>query len=257
MREVVWMKDKIFIGIALVLSALILGICFLVGVTTIAKVIRNQEIVISDKSLDKMANALQGLMRGAEAPQPQTQEPGPGEKMVEGVTQGTNPVKGKNNNAPVLLVEFSDFQCPYSRTFHQEIFPQIEKEYITTGKIRYAYRDFPFDLHPLAKGAAMACRCAGKQGKYWQMFDKLMLNTALDTESIKKYAQEIGSDTTKLELCLSDQKITGEVDRDLEEGAKLGVRGTPSFFINGRFVVGGYPFDVFKKIIEEELKKGK
>ena len=246
------MKDKLWIGIVIILASLILGISFIIGANMVTKTIKAKEIVIADKSLNKIAEAIQSLKQGAEAPQPKMPEPG--ERRVEGVTAGTSPIKGKAN-AQVLLVEFSDFQCPYSKMFYKEAFPQIEKEYISTGKVKFAYRDYPLDFHPLAKGAAIASRCAGKQNKFWEMFDKLTHNNALEAENIKKYVQEIGLTAKAFEACLSDQNIAKEVEKDTQEAAQFGVQGTPAFFINGRFVEGAYPFEAFKKIIEEELTK--
>ena len=246
------MKDKLWIGIVIILASLILGISFIIGASMLTKTIKAKEIIISDKSLNRIVGAIQSLRQGAEAPQPKMPEPG--EKRVEGVTAGTSPIKGKAN-AQVLLVEFSDFQCPYSKMFYKESFPQIQKEYIDTGKVKFAYRDYPLDFHPLAKGAAVACRCAGRQNKYWEMFDKLMTNNALDIDSLKKYSQEIGLNAGSFEKCLGDSSIANEVDKETQEAAQFGVQGTPAFFINGRFVEGAYPFEAFKKIIEEELTK--
>ncbi|MEW6008328.1 MAG: DsbA family protein [Candidatus Omnitrophota bacterium] len=177
-----------------------------------------------------------------------------GSKKVEGVGVGTNPSKG-NDNAHVLMVEFSDFQCPFTKRFFQQTFPQIEKEYIETGKVKFAYRDLALAFHPMAKPAAIVARCAGKQGKYWQMFDKLLTGNSLDKETFKKYAQELGLDIKAFEDCQENPEIKEAVEADIKDAEKFGAEGTPSFFINGRFVGGAYPFDIFKKIIDEELTK--
>jgi len=132
---------------------------------------------------------------------------------------------------------------------------KFKKEYIDTGKVKFAYRDCPLGFHPQAKPAAVALRCAGKQNKYWQMFNKLCQNNALDANSLKKYGQDIGLSFANFEKCLSDPAIAKIVDKDTGEASKFGVQGTPAFFINGRFIEGAYPFEAFKKVIEEELNK--
>ena len=245
---------NIWMGVAVVLASLILGICFVAGINILTRAINAKEVIISDKSLDRITTAIQGLRQGAIAPQPKI--PQPGEKKVEGVTAGASLIRGKSN-AKVLMVEFSDFQCPFSKRFHSGSFPQIQKEYIDTGKVKFAYRDYPLGFHPQAKPAAIASRCAARQNKFWQMYDKLMSNNAVDPERVNKYAQEIGLDSASFKKCLVDPSIGKIVDKDMEEANKLGVQGTPAFFINGRFIEGAYPFEVFKKIIDEELAKNK
>jgi protein-disulfide isomerase len=176
----------------------------------------------------------------------------PGEIRVEGVVSGTNPIKGRPE-AKVLIIEFSDFQCPYSKMFYKQTFPQIDKEYISSGKVKFAYRDFPLSFHPQAIPAAVAARCAGRQGKYWQMFDKLISEDSLDKEALKKYSQELGLKQRSFEECLNKPEIKEDIGKDISDAHKSGVNGTPAFFINGRFVSGAYRFEGFKKIIEEEL----
>lgn len=239
-------------AVAVVLASLILGVCFVIGTSMLTKAIKAKEIIISDKSLNKIVDAIQSLRQGEAAPRPKMPEPG--EKIVEGVTAGKAAIKGKAS-AKVLMVEFSDFQCPYSKVFYTQTFPQIEKDYINTGKVKFAYRDYPLGFHPQAKPAAIAAHCAARQNKYWQMFDRLMSVTALDELSLQNYAQEIGLNLKSFTSCLKDESIAQEVDKEMQAGEGFGVRGTPAFFINGRFVEGAYPFEAFKKIIEEEIAK--
>ncbi len=182
--------------------------------------------------------------------------PNLGSQKFEGVTQGANQVRGAAN-APVLMVEFSDFECPFSRKFYQETFPQIEKEYISTGKVKFAYRDFFLASHPQARPAAIASRCAGKSGQYWQIFDEFSKQEKLDQNTISMSAKAIGLDKDEFNRCINDPAIKNEVKKDIDEGAKFGVQGTPAFFINGRLVLGALPFEAFKQVIDEELKKVK
>jgi protein-disulfide isomerase len=180
-----------------------------------------------------------------------------GSQKFEGVTSGGNQVKGAAN-APVLIVEFSDFECPFSKRFYQETFPQIEKEYISTGKVKFAFRDFPLPFHDQAMPAAIASRCAGEQGKYWEMFAKLLSSAEkLDSQVITISAHEAGLNKEEFTSCFNDPASKEQVMKDLKEGAKFNIGGTPVFFINGRKVEGALPFEAFKQVIEEELNSSK
>jgi len=166
-----------------------------------------------------------------------------------------DPAKG-NDNAPVTIVEFSDFQCPFCAKFYTQTLPQIEEEYIKTGKARLVYRDFPLDSHKNSQKAAEASECADDQGKFWEMHNIMFDNQdSIGVSSLKKYAENIGLDTAKFNECLDSGKYQAEVQKDLADGQKYGVTGTPAFFINGRLVSGAQPFDVFKGIIDEELSR--
>lgn len=180
---------------------------------------------------------------------------GVGEEIVD-VSADDDAVKG-NANAPVTIIEFSDYECPFCERHFQETYPQLLKEYVDTGKIKLVFRDFPLSsIHPNAQKAAEAAECAGEQSKYWQMHDKLYSNQdALDVESLKKYAKELGLNTAAFNTCLDSGKMADEVAKDFADGQDAGVTGTPGFFINGRFLAGAYPFETFKKIIDEELVK--
>ena len=142
-----------------------------------------------------------------------------------------DPIKG-DPKAPVTIVEFSDYQCPYCRRFHTEVLPKIEEAYLSEGKVRYIFRDFPLSFHKKAIPAAIAANCAGEQGKYWEMNDFLFSNpTKLDLASITESTGEIGLDRAKFEVCVKDDSKRAEVDKDFQDGRKYGVRGTPSLFI--------------------------
>ena len=157
-------------------------------------------------------------------------------------------------NAPVTLVEFSDFHCPFCKQV-QPTLTQLLARY--PGKVRLVYRDFPIDsLHPQARRAAEAARCAQDQGKFWEYHDLLFAEAPKATpEDLGRFAQQVGLDLAKFEPCLSGGIHRAGVQRDLDEGSRLGVNGTPAFFINGRSLSGAQPLEAFARAIEEELAR--
>jgi len=164
-------------------------------------------------------------------------------------------VKG-DPGAPVTIVEWSDFECPYCTRFYEQTLWQIEKEYIDTGKVKFVYRDFPLGFHKNAQKAAEATECAGEQGKFWEMHDKLFEEgVSGGVSSFKRFAADIGLDTDEFNECLDSGKMANEVKEDMADGAAVGIRGTPGFIINGQLVSGAQPFENFKQIIEAELAK--
>ena len=168
-----------------------------------------------------------------------------------------------DENAPVAVIEFSDFQCPFCRSFWRDTLPGIKSQYIDSGKVKFVYRDFPLDFHPGAMPAAQAAECARDQEKFWEMHDKIFSEqdkqgggtVQFVAEDIKKWASEIGLNTGEFNSCLDSGKYAEEIGNDIKDGQAAGVSGTPGFFINGRLVVGAQPFSAFKAIIDEELAK--
>ncbi len=176
----------------------------------------------------------------------------PAEPPVQKVEVGTAPVKGAKN-APVTIVAFSDFECPFCSRVVPTL-KQLEDQY--QGKIKVAFKNQPLPFHANAKPAAAAALAAHEQGKFWEMHDKLFANQrALDRASLEKYAQEIGLNVGKFKADLDSGKYTAQIEADSAEGTRLGANGTPTFFINGRTLVGALPLEAFKKVIDEELKK--
>jgi protein-disulfide isomerase len=163
------------------------------------------------------------------------------------------PFKGPEN-APITIVEVSDFHCPYCKRV-QPTLSQILSKY--GDKVKLVFRDLPLDqLHPDARKAAEAARCAKDQDKFWPYHDKLMsAGTDASPEKLKAYAQELGLDAGAFEQCLVSRKHQAAVQKDIDEGNRLGVTGTPAFFINGRLLSGAQPVDAFFKIIDEELSR--
>lgn len=156
-------------------------------------------------------------------------------------------------NAPITIVEFSDFQCPFCRRAHPTI-EQLLKEY--PDKIRFVYRDYPLSFHPRATPASQAAHCAGDQGKYWEYHKNLMLEQGdLSDDDLKKRATTVGLDTAKFNACYEAKPHTAKIQAAFDDGAAVGVTGTPAFFVNGRSLVGAQPLEAFKQIIQDELAR--
>ena len=200
------------------------------------------------------ADSGDGGLKEVAAQQPQNQPQVPSQPAPSGqVSADDDPVKG-NPDAPVTIIEFSDFQCPYCASFFSDTLPQIEQNYIDTGKVKLVYRDFPLSFHANAEPAAEAAECAGEQGKYWEMHDKLFENQAsLSAASYKQWAADLGLDTAKFDSCLDSSKYASEIQKDVQDGQAAGVSGTPTFFVNGNKVVGAQPYSVFEQAIEAAL----
>ena len=176
-----------------------------------------------------------------------------------------DPVKGAVN-ARVTLIEFSDYQCPFCARHAQTVLPQLEKNYISTSKLRYVLRDYPMQsIHPQAPKAHEAAHCAGDQDRYWEMRGQLFANQRnLRAEQLSKYAQRVGlADLAAFERCLDSGKYTEWTKTSVAEGTKAGVRGTPSFLLgltnaNGsvkavKMIQGAHTYAVFQKVIDELL----
>jgi protein-disulfide isomerase len=168
------------------------------------------------------------------------------------VPVGDNPSIGPEN-APITLIEFSDYECPFCKVWFTDTYPQLMSAY--PGKIRFVYRDFPISgLHANASPAAEAADCAGEQGQYWPFHDKLFNSQlGLGPTAYLTYATNLGLDTTRFQNCLDTHKYQAAVEANYAFANNLGVQSTPTFFINGLVVVGAQPFSIFKQIIDQEL----
>ena len=153
-------------------------------------------------------------------------------------------------DAPVTIIEFGDYQCPYCKRFWDETFPQIQENY--EGQVRFVFRDMPLaSIHPHAQKAAEASECADDQGQFWEYHALLWTNQQqLDVASLKAYAGELGLDTATFDHCLDSGKNAQEVQKDYSDAISYGVQGTPSFFINGQELTGAQPFSEFQIIID-------
>jgi protein-disulfide isomerase len=154
--------------------------------------------------------------------------------------------------ATVEIIEFGDYNCGYCGRFHRDTLPQIMETY--GDRIRFVYRDYPI-LAESSLTAALANRCAGEQGAFWEYHDVLYANQGgfADAAAFGRFAEQLGLDSAAFNTCVEDQRYLNEVVADYREAQALGIRGTPAFFINGRPVSGAQPFPVFAGIIDEEL----
>lgn len=164
-------------------------------------------------------------------------------------------------NAPVKIIEYGDFQCPFCRHFWQQTEPQIIETYVRTGKVYFEYRSFAF-LGPESVTAAQAAYCAGDQGRFWEYHDALFANGTGENvgdftpDKLRGYAATVGLDAKEFDACLTSGKYTEQVNQDMETAKANGVHATPSFLINGKLVEGAQPFEVFQKLIEDILQQG-
>ncbi len=191
-----------------------------------------------------------------------------GPQIIRNISIDDDPMKG-NPNAEISIIEFSDFQCPFCAKFHETTLPQLEQNYISTGKVNFVYRDFPIQsIHPNAIPAALASECADDQGKFWLMHDMIFENQRIwqdleITQSVslfKQYASETGLDMSEFDLCMSSGKYVEEIGNDLNDGRTYGITGTPGFFVGNEKIgftkiIGAQPFSSFQKIIDGQLSR--
>ena len=168
------------------------------------------------------------------------------------VPEGDNPSLG-SEDAPITIIEFSDYECPFCRRWHDEVFDKIRDEY--PDRVRFVYRDFPLtSLHPNAVSAAEAASCADEQDAFWEFSEMLYSDEyGFGEDAYVKYAQDLELDIPGFEECIEEGRYSDEVQADYEFASSIGVRSTPTFFLNGIAVVGAQPFEVFQDIIEKEL----
>jgi protein-disulfide isomerase len=173
------------------------------------------------------------------------------------VSSSLNPVSRDDpaqgpENAPVTIVEFSDYQCPYCKLWHDEVLSRLLVDY--AGQIRFIYRDYPLSGHPEAQSAAEAANCAGDQDAYWEFHEALFGEQyGYGRSAYEQYARDLGLDVEAFTTCLDSNRYQDEVLNDFRDGIRLGVSSTPTFFINGTQVVGAQPYEVFKQLIDAEL----
>jgi len=200
------------------------------------------------------------------APQAPPQNTGPVEVSID-----DDPVMG-DENALLTLIEFGDFECPFCKQSFEELLPQIKKDYIDTGKVKFVYRDLPLDFHQNAHKQAQAAECARDQGgdeTYFKYHDEIYTRTTsngtgLANDQLPVIAQDLGLNVIDFQSCLDSEKYKEEVDKDVADASAAGANGTPSWFIGkttedgviqGELVVGAQPYDAFKTIIDQKLSE--
>ncbi len=198
-----------------------------------------------------------GLAKEDRLSEAYVQEPEPDPSQPVDVSLGDAPRVG-DADAPVVIVEYTDFQCPYCSRHFQQTYPQILKNFVETGRVLYVFKDFPLtNIHPQAMIAAEAARCADDQGAYLRMHDMLFARQGEwsgrgdAAEIFTGFASELNLDTDIFASCLESHRHQAGIMADLDEGARLGIRGTPGFFINGHFLSGAQPYQVFEQTVTE------
>ena len=196
---------------------------------------------------------------GTPAPAAQPQEP-----VSDKVTMAmpANAYELGKTSAPIVMIEYTDLQCPFCQQFHNTAFDEIKKNYIDTGKVLYVSRDFPLDFHPWARPAAIAARCAGENFNFWELRNTLQTNAdKLSKEMIAQHAKDLNLDMKKFQACADSDFYTADINKQVAEGTAAGVSGTPSFIIgkveNGQLdgvrLVGAMPYASFDAKIQELL----
>lgn len=220
--------------------------------------IENFDQIITLAENDQLRDAIAEAIAAAQAQQQQQAQPRPTMAPAD-VPIGDAPIKG-DKDAPVTIVEYSDYQCPFCSRHYEETLPRLITDYIEAGKVRYVYKDFPLtSIHPQAPKAAEAARCAREVGGddlYWKMHDLLFEGQGEwsgnpESESVfKGYAGELGLDQSSFDECLDSGRHAAAVAANLQEGAGFGITGTPAFYINGQPLRGAQPYEVFVQVIE-------
>src|SRR5574341_831040 len=178
------------------------------------------------------------------------------EALLEALERGPGPSRG-SPNAPVTIVEFSDFQCSFCRKFWRETLPRIQEKYIQTGKVRFVYRHLAI-LGPPSVQAAIAAECAHEQGKFWPYHDRLFTNAgpfAFTARNLKRYAAEERLEPANFGSCLNGERLREKVEQETTIGRMIGMTATPGFLINRGRLIGAQPYEVFEEIIEGLLKE--
>ena len=254
-KQVISIKKSVFRGI-------ILGIIITVGIAAFFAGSYTSNLNSEQVSQKELQDAISKLeLKILQKQLPTSQLPSP---II--ISADNDPIIG-DHNAEVTIIEFSDFQCPFCARFNTQTLPSIFEEYISQGKVKLVFRDFPIQsIHPNALPASVAAECANEQGKFKEMHDKLFDNQnqwnkqeTIDALSLfKQYALEMKLDSKIFESCLDNGKYIDEIRKDLKDGQDYGVSGTPGFFIGNEKVgyielKGAQPFESFKKVIDKQL----
>jgi protein-disulfide isomerase len=243
-------------------NGLIIGLIIAVGVAAFLAGSYTSNLNSSQISEEDLQNAIAKLELKVLENQLPTSQP----KLPMKISADNDPMIG-NPDAPITIIEFTDFQCPFCARFHTQTLPLILEEYIEQGKVKLVVRDFPIQsIHPNAVAASVASECANEQGKVKEMHDMLFYNQnewnkqeTVDALSLfSQYAAEIQLEQETFDSCINSGKYLEEIKKDLDDGRDYGVSGTPGFFIGNDQIgyvelKGAQPFDSFKKVIDAQL----
>jgi len=220
---------------------------------------KDKEGAITKQQADDILNELRQIRQLLEKQTPAAPQQ-PGEQIVKAKVSIEGAYALGSKDAPLTMVEFTDFQCPYCQRFHVSTFAELKKAYIDTGKLRFVSRDLPLDFHPNAMQAAEAGRCAGEQGQFWAMRDRMNANPdKLDIVSLVSWAQDLKLNVTGFRACVDSQKYRNAIQSDIQMAQRIGANGTPSFVVgkstadgvDGELVVGAMPYQLFDQKLKE------
>jgi len=243
-----------------------IAIATFLGGYTIGTIDYNSNSSVTTEELKGIISELEIKTTTVQPSQVPVQQPSPQSRTQPyQISIDDDPVKG-DPNAPVTIIEFSDFQCPFCSRFSSQTLPLLEENYIDTGKIKFVYKDMPLRIHPNAKMAHVAAECADEQGKFWEYHDILFIQQSrwqslspsnLDT-TLTNFAADLGMQSTDFEACMKSPEIANEVNDDSIEARSYGANGTPTFFIGNEkngfaILVGAQPYSVFKTMIDDQL----
>ena len=236
-----------------VVAALVLGVAILGGSYMITRALDQgtRELQGVHEALAAVQEALDSATGGARRAAARPSRPDPGEEYE--VSLDGAPVRGPQD-AAVTIVEFGDFQCPFCSRVNTTL-EQVREEY--GDDVRIVFKHLPLRIHPQAPKAHAAAEAAHRQGRFWEMHDKIFENQSdLSEERFVAYAEELGLDVERFKQDMASEAVKQRVDADTQEAQELGVTGTPAFFINGKYLSGAQPFAAFKQRIDAELDRG-
>ncbi len=241
-------------GAVAVIAALVIGAALLAGSLLVRTSLDHQTAAIAgvQEALKTLNQSVQASAAAKPAPTVANARRGPDPAQRYTIAVNGSPVRGQPD-AKVTLVEFMDFQCP----FCARVQPTLQQIRDTYGdQVRVVFKHLPLNFHPKAPGAAAAAEAAHRQGKFWEMEELIFANQkTLDDEHYRAWAQQLGLDVAQWDKDRQSPEVAARVAADAKEAERLGVSGTPAFFVNGRFLSGAQPFESFKSLIDQELGK--
>lgn len=268
-------------GIVAACSLSLASVCLVAGQQPQTLKPAAQQPAVTNRDIEALKRQIQALIAGQIAVQKQLDDiklmlkaggaaaepaPAPAVAIVDSLIDTAGSASRGATEAKVAIVEFSDYECPFCARHAQQTVPDLAREYVDTGKVRYIFKNLPLEsIHPNAFKAAVAAECAGEQGQYWPMHDVLFANQrALDAASLVKHGQAAALDAPRFQQCLDSSRHDARIRQDLTEGGRIGANSTPTFFIAVttpgdtkvraiRLIRGAYPYATFKAAIDAVL----